>query len=62
MATTTTADNGRKLKRHDGATEWSVCGKCGQTIDWASDDKKGTDDDDTTCPYCGHEDTSWLDQ
>ena len=60
--TTTVAENGRKLVKHDGVTEWSVCGKCGETIDWANDVLfgKGRDRDDTTCPFCGHDDTAWL--
>ena len=58
--------SGKKLKPHDGCTEWSVCGKCGELIDWASDTiaeqqrLKGLDRDSTSCPYCGHYDTAWL--
>ena len=56
--TTKTAKNGRKLRPHDGVTEWSVCGACGERIDWASDTV--ADSEETTCPYCGHDDTAWL--
>lgn len=63
--------NGRTLKPHDGGPEWSVCGKCGTQIDWANDVMFGPSAfasieeweksrDDTTCPYCGHDDTAWL--
>lgn len=52
--------NGKKLKTHDGACEWSVCAKCGSVIDWANDVMFSPDDDDTSCPYCGHADTAWL--
>jgi hypothetical protein len=44
------AENGRKLREHDGVTEYSVCGKCGTQIEWAND----------ICPNCGHTDTAWL--
>jgi len=47
----------RQLKPHDGITEWSVCGQCKQLIDWASVDRAG---DDSSCPYCGHDDTAYL--
>src|SRR5579871_1358396 len=60
MTATIIAENGRKLKPHDGCTEWSVCGKCGESIDWAADCFAGTDDEDTTCPHCGHGDTAYL--
>lgn len=65
-----TPQNGRRLKPHDGATEWSVCGRCGEQIDWASamfgpdnfPTKEAYEEsrDDTTCPYCGHHDTAYL--
>ena len=57
---TKTAENGRTIKPHDGVTEWSVCGRCGTLIDWASDLTDGRDDDDTSCPQCGSPDTAWL--
>lgn len=61
---TKTAENGLKLIPHDGCTEWSVCGKCGTTIDWANEmlfgPESGRERGDTTCPHCGHEDTAWL--
>lgn len=56
-----TALNGRRIRPHDGVTEWSVCGRCGTMIDWASETVvAGRDRDDTSCPRCGHEDTAWL--
>jgi rubrerythrin len=58
---TKVAENGKRLKPHDGITEWSVCGKCGNSIDWASDTlTAGRDEDDMSCPSCGHEDTAYL--
>lgn len=64
MTTTKTAENGRSLKPHDGFTEWSVCGKCGEIIDWTNDvmfgPGSGRDRDDTSCPHCGHDDTAYL--
>jgi hypothetical protein len=47
-----------KLVPHDGITEWSVCGRCRATINWAAEGNN--DPDDTTCPHCGHPDTRWL--
>lgn len=56
--------DGTKLVAHDGVTEWSVCGQCGRHIDWANDVMFGAlsrrDPDDTSCPYCGHADTAYL--
>ena len=55
------AENGRRLRRHDGVTEWSVCGRCGIAIDWASDVvAAGRKEGDLSCPYCGHKDTAYL--
>ena len=53
-------DDGRRLRPHDGHTEWSVCGKCGHQIDWAGNLVCDQDDDDDSCPYCGSDDTAWL--
>lgn len=53
------AENGRQLKPHDGLTEWSVCGKCGALIDWASD-AVASKSDGLSCPFCGHHDTVYL--
>ena len=62
--TATKTVKGRELIPHDGCTEWSVCGTCGAQIDWANDvmfgETSGRDRDDTTCPYCGHDDTAYL--
>lgn len=63
--------NGVRLKPHDGVTEWSYCGRCGQRIDWGSEALFGIQNyasreeweatrGDTTCPYCGHGDTAYL--
>ena len=59
-----------KLKPHDGITEWCVCRSCGTTINWADESfgpQNYPDRDaweaarsDTSCPYCGSEDTDWL--
>jgi len=61
MTKTTIAGNGRRLISHDHSTEWSVCGRCGTMIDWTSEIVSANrDEDDLSCPYCGHEDTGWL--
>lgn len=47
-----------KLVPHDGITEWSMCGRCRATINWAVEGNDNSDD--TTCPCCGHRDTRYL--
>ena len=54
------AKNGRELSPHDGVTEWSVCGSCGELIDWAADWAAERAKDDLSCPHCGHDDTAYL--
>ncbi len=57
----------KKLKPHDGITEWSVCRSCGTRIDWTQIPRVPREEDDvhytvpdTRCPNCGSSDTAWL--
>ncbi len=49
-----------KLKPHDEITEWSVCGNCLKTINYAASEMESRESDDTNCPFCGSKDTAWL--